>query len=212
MGLKDVSKVVANELAREDIREARQRPFVKDNPQKYKDIDTTPFTSKPADTTNHVGFKFNSSNPFHKHILNTLVNNGDDKDLVISERGVSIPKSLAYSEKYRQAFADSTVSSAGGEFRGEAAKVKPRKSTSTAQPTTRPAPPKILKPTASGKAVAPNRKPPAVVVDDLRSLFTGANVRVDPEVEARKKAEAAKAEEAERKARRKEAKRRLKED
>lgn len=210
MGLKDVSKVVANEIARENLKEAGQRPYVDD--AKYKGIDTTPFTSKPADMTNHVGFKFDSSNPFHKNILNTLINNGDDNDLVVSERGVSIPKNLAYSDKYRQAFADSTDTATGGEFRGEAAKLKPRRPASTSKPSTRPAPPKILKPTASGKAVAPNRKPPAVVVDDLRSLFTGASVRVDPEVEARKKAEAAAAAEAEKKARAKERKRRLKED
>lgn len=221
MGLKDIGKIVANQTRLEKFNEAnpvapKSPKQEREDDKRFAHIDTTPFTAKPADTTGHVGFKFDSKNPFHRDILDTLVNNGDDGDLVISSRGVSIPKSVAYSEKYRHKFATAAETGEGGEFRfeGEATKSVARKVDKTRPVASRPAAPKISKTATSKKAVAPAPRttPTPEIKEDLRNLFTGAKVKVDPEIAAKRAAEKAAAEAKEKKARAAERKRRLKED
>jgi len=208
MALKDIGKIVANQTAKErfEAEEQNQRTPKVSIPA----VDIKPGTSKPADVSGHVGFKYDSANPFHKDILKTLLNN-NTADVVIHEGGfMSIPKKLAYEPGISTKF-ETASKLAGGEVTfGEATKLAPRKSEGKRAPATRPAPPKNTTRPVSKKTVAPNNTANNIK-EEMRNIFSGADVRVDPEVEARKKAEAAKAEETERKARRKEAKRRLRE-
>lgn len=187
MGLKDIPKIVANQIAREKHEDLQGlRGSIKQNTTAPE-----PFTSKPADVTGHVGFKYDSKNPFHKDIIKTLLNNGNMNDIVVHDSGaVSIPTKIAYDERYSSKF-QTAAETSGGEkrFKGEAAKVKPRKPASKSAPSARPVNPTIK--------------------EEMRNIFGGANVRTDLEIAAKREAEKAAAEAAEKKARAAERKRRL---
>lgn len=58
--------------------------------------------SRP-DTSNHVSVKWDSSNKDHRHILDTLLNNGIADDLVVHEGGiVSFPKNITVEKGGRE--------------------------------------------------------------------------------------------------------------
>lgn len=140
MGLKDVSKIVANQVAREQAQEeaAKATPFkTNDSLSNIK-----PGTNKPMDVSNHVGFNYDSDNPFHKDLLKTLLQNGV-QDIAVHEGGaMSIPRDVVYDDAYSNKFA-TAAKFAGGEIRfGEATKLRPRKAESKSAPATRPTPPK----------------------------------------------------------------------
>lgn len=210
MGLKDIPKIVANQIAREKHEEATSGLAT---PKESPNVDLKPGTSRPANVTGHLGFKYDSANPFHKDMIKTLLNNGHMDKIVVHDSGaVSIPKDLAYDERYSAKF-QTAAETSGGEkrFQGEAAKVKPRKSETKSAPSVRPTPPKISKPTADKKAVAPANTANNIK-EEMRNIFSGANVRTDPEIAAKRAAEKAAAEAAEKKARAAERKRRLRGD
>ena len=109
MGLKDVSKINANEKARQDARNdsidaavSRRTPEARDEDIRIDQLSRTvkPFThtpAKPEDFAGHKGFKYDSGNPFHKDILKTLRDTGNLGKLSIHEGGVaSMPNDVAY--------------------------------------------------------------------------------------------------------------------
>jgi hypothetical protein len=146
MALKDIGKIVANQTAKEKALESQPQTNKLTEAGKSwlasldeKAANIKPFTNKPADVTGHRGFKYDSTNPFHKDIVSTLLNNGQADKITVHEGGtVSFPAETVYEHAAKFQVAAET---AGGEkrFKGEAAKVAPRKRTSTAAPSTRPA-------------------------------------------------------------------------
>jgi len=144
MGLKDIAKIVANQTALERHNESEQKPLKPALQESLARLDdkaskVKPGTNKPVDVAGHHGFKYDSSNPFHKDMINTLLNNGQMDKITVHEGGVvSFPKETVYQNATRFQVAADT---AGGEkkFKGEAAKVTPRKSENTAKPVSRPA-------------------------------------------------------------------------
>jgi len=172
MALKDVAKVVANQKAREDLANTPTGPesvgantpgITPERRQSIKDTEKLsrtikPFTSKPANTAGHVGFKFDGSNPFHKDILNTLINNGKDDGITMHEGGVvSFPADAIGGDMYSK-FRTATSTSEGGKisFKGEAASVKPRTSTKETKPVTRPSAPTRRNPPSSSRIRRPS--------------------------------------------------------
>jgi len=230
MGLKDIGKIVENAKRMDAFNEAANstptvdtvtNKKVKENQDslRYQGVDTTPFTSKPASTKGHIGFKFDSRNALHKNMLDTLVNNGNDGDLVLSSRGVSVPKRIAESEAYKAKFKAIGATTEGGlidfdtpdpSFTPQATTVKKRKpATKKAAPSSRPAP-TTSEPAPTKKYTKPVA--PTNVKKDLTDLFAGSNTTVDRAAEKKRAEEEAKARAAEDKARRAEARRRLLED
>jgi hypothetical protein len=122
MGLKDVSKVAANAVKREDLREAAismpnpptdaSRQFSQQATDLSRRI--KPRTSEPDDVSGHRGFKFDSKNPFHKDLLNHLYENGTVGDLTFHEDGtLSLPNKVAYSEENAKKFEIATKTGGG---------------------------------------------------------------------------------------------------
>ncbi len=187
MALKDVAKIVANQKAREDLANTEPGPesvsattpgITPERRQAIKDTEAMsktikPGTSKPVNTAGHVGFKFDGRNPFHKDILNQLVNNGRDDAITLHGGGVvSFPADAISGDMYSR-FKTATSTAEGGKlsFKGEAATVKPRPSTKEAAPVSRPIPPaKITRRPAANR---PTDKNPLIEdrAEVMRNLF-----------------------------------------
>lgn len=188
MALKDVSKIIANRAAREDFEPGPESvsattPGI--TPERREAIKSTealsktvkPFTSKPVDTKGHVGFKFDRGNPFHRDILDTLINNGKDDGITMHEGGVvSFPADAVGGPTYSK-FRTAASTAEGGKlsFRGEAATVKPRPTENDAKPTSRPVPPAPIRrnPRSKSSTQRPSDKNPLIEdrAEVMRNLF-----------------------------------------
>lgn len=184
MALKDVSKIVANQTAKERILEEQggESKLTASGRQWLAGLDAKaakikPYTSKPADLTGHHGFTYDRNNPLHKDLISTLLNNGEADKITVHEGGtVSFPAEtvFAHSSKF-QAAADT----AGGEkkFTGAAAKVAPRKRQSTAKPASRPSasntrpPARLPKPGTTAKKKAETNPLIEDTAEAMRNLF-----------------------------------------
>jgi hypothetical protein len=216
MALKDVSKIVANEVKRDALRDSvaalpepqtvAGRQFSEETSKLAKTI--KPFTSKPDDVSGHKGLKLDMKNPFHKDLLEHLYKNGDAGDLTFHEGGaVSLPREVAYNEKNSSKF-EVAARTGGGEksYSGLTPKPStavtpaPRKSEkASTKPGIRPAAPRPTKPVSPVKAVADNLA--SDPKSEIASLFVGAGVRVSKEsieLENKRKADAEAADKAER--------------
>lgn len=128
MALKDVSKIVANQVGLEKAREEANATTQSRQWTTNSNIDLS--KHEPADVTGHKGFKYDSGNPFHKDLLNTLLKSGDAGKITIHEGGaLSLPKEVAYKEGISTKFS-TAADTAGGEktYTGEAAKLAKRPS------------------------------------------------------------------------------------
>lgn len=155
------------------------------------------------DISRHVGFKYDSGNPFHKNIINHLLNNNKMDKIVVHEGGIaSIPRSLAKkgSELANKLTTAIKTSESGKPILFESPGAGPtRPSTKTTKPAARPAAPK--------KATAGDRE----IAGILRNPMTEQSPEAKAEAAARAAAKKLAEEQADKAARR-EARRRLLEE
>jgi hypothetical protein len=157
---------------------------------------------EPEDVSRHVGFKYDSSNAAHKNLLTHLLNDGLAGSLYMGPEGkVSMHKALVEPFKNSQGspvfdktsklWKEAMDSAGDTTFFGD--KVKPS-----------------VAPVVQRKKVSVNRRP------EMGDTFGPGMTRIDPELAAKaaakEAAEKAKADAAEKAARLKERKRRLRED
>jgi hypothetical protein len=199
MALKDVPKIVANQGARESALENMPEPvspgirqWRQSLEEKSKSI--VPGTSELPDISGHRGISYSGSNPTHKDLLKTLIENGHGSKIVVHDTGtMSVPRDVALRDGISNKF-EVAAKTSGGEKVYEGLTPKPstsvtpaaRKSEKTAGPSVRPAAPRPTKPVSPVKAVANNIG--ADPKSEIAALFVGSNTRTDPELAAKAKA------------------------